>query len=167
LDCGGFKCTNHEINKWVAKKALQEHAPGVMHVTCATPKDENRPIGIYAISTVAEEMANLPGRRYRRFRAGNHFPAMHLVWLATDHGFEDRGLGKLMVGQVIRQFADIGARIGIPHLILTPAAQDKDKLLAFYERLGFIPYADGESMHLSIEDALDAVEKARAIQNKA
>jgi len=131
-----------------------------MHVTCALPEGEVRPIGVYALSTVAEEVSNLPGR-YRLFRSGGHFPALHLVWLATDHGFENKGLGKIMVGKVIRQFAQIGAEIGIPHLILTPAAEDKDKLVTFYSSLGFQPYNDGESMHLGIDDAIDAVIKAQ------
>jgi hypothetical protein len=128
-DCSGFRCSNNEINQWVARKARKEHTPGVMHVTCAIPRGEGRPIGVYALSTVAEEISNLPGKNYRLFRSGKHFPAMHLVWLATDMGFEDRGLGKTMVGRVIRQFAELGTQMGIPHLILTPANQDKIKLV--------------------------------------
>lgn len=159
-NCSGFTCTNREITDWVRKRASNDHAPGVMHVTCAVPDGSARPIGFYAISTVAEEVANLPGRRYLSFRAGRHFPALHLVWLATDKAFQNRGLGKLMMGEVIREFAHIGERAGIPHLVLTPAAQDKDKLEAFYSRLGFEPYKDGESMYLSIEKALDAFNPA-------
>lgn len=159
-NCSGFTCANREITDWVRKRAMTDHAPGVMHVTCALPEDEARPIGIYAISTVAEEVRNLPGRRYLQFRGGKHFPALHLVWLATDRYFEGRGLGKLMMGEVIREFAGIGDRAGIPHLVLTPADQDKEKLEAFYSRLGFEPYKDGESMYLSIEKALDAFNPA-------
>lgn len=164
FNCDGFKCANREINKWVWRKAKLDHTPGVMNVTCAMPDGEDRPIGIYATSTVAEEVANLPGKNYRLFRSGKHFPAMHLVWLATDEGFEDQGLGKIMVGRVIRDFAEIGTRIGIPHLILTPAQEAKEKLIDFYGKLGFQPYNDGESMHLSIESAIDALEKAKAAQ---
>lgn len=159
-NCSGFRCTNREINKWVEKKASKEHKPGVLHVTCALPEGQQRPIGVYAVSTVAEETRNLPGHAYRTFRAGKHFPALHLVWLATDHLFEDRGLGKIMVGQVIRQFATIGAQIGIPHLILTPAEEAREKLVNFYGKLGFELYNDGESMHLSIDKAIDAISKA-------
>lgn len=163
----GFQCTNREITDWVRRKAHIEHRPGLMNVTCAIPEGGKRPIGIYALSTVAEEVSNLPGWQYRPFRSGKHFPAMHLVWLATDIGFIDRGLGKVMVGQVIRIFAEIGARVGIPHLVLTPAVEDKEKLAKFYGDLGFQPYKDEESMYLHIEDAIDAVEKAKAAQREA
>lgn len=83
---------------------------------------------------------------------------MHLVWLATDKGFVQRGLGALMVGQVITIFADTGTKAGIPHLILTPAEEDKERLTRFYGGLGFGFYNDDESMFLSIEDARNAVD---------
>lgn len=162
-DCAGFDCNNNEINQWVRRKAIKEHQPGVLNVTCAIPEGKLRPIGIFALSTVAEEVGNLPGFKYRIFRSGLHFPAMHLVWLATDKGFADRGLGKLMAGHVIRIFADVGTQIGIPHLILTPAEQDREKLVQFYSDLGFKCYKDGDSMFLSIDDARDAIAKALAI----
>lgn len=82
---------------------------------------------------------------------------MHLVWLATDRQYEGNGLGSLMVGRVITMFADIGTRIGIPHLILTPADEDKERLIKFYSGLGFQPYNDGESMFLSIDRARHAL----------
>jgi len=65
----------------------------------------------------------------------------------------------MMVGRIIREFADIGARAGIPHLILTPAAQEREKLIRFYQNMGFTAYKDNESMYLSIEDAIDGVRK--------
>lgn len=160
-DCSGFDCANKEITQWVRKKAIKDHRPGAMHVTCAIPKGGSRPIGIYALSTVAEEVANLPGQNYRLFRSGKHFPALHLVWLATDKGFANQGLGKLMVGKVITIFADIGTRVGIPHLILTPAEQDKDRLTSFYESLGFETYNDDASMFLSIETARTVVDQMK------
>ncbi len=139
-------------------KAHKAHNDGAVRVTCAIPDGSARPIGIYALATVAEEVRNLPGI-YHSFRASNYFSALQLVWLATDKGFVDRGLGKIMVGQVILKFASIGSQIGIPHLILSPATEDKDRLTAFYEGLGFSPYKDGESMFLSLQSAQDAIQK--------
>ena len=157
VNCGGFRCSNGEINRWFSREALRDHTRGANHVTCATVEGApNRPIGLYAISTVAEEVRNLPGS-YHRFRGGDYFSAMQLVWLATDRQFEGRGLGTLMVGQVIRLFADIGPKIRLPHLIVIPAREDHDRLSRFYAGLGFTPYKDGEAMFLSVQDAVDAV----------
>jgi GNAT superfamily N-acetyltransferase len=128
-------------------------------VTCAVPRDSARPIGVYALATVAEDVGNLPAI-YHPFRSSNFFSALQLVWLATDKGFTGRGLGKLMVGQVIRVFADVGTKIGLPHLILVPAAEDRVRLTKFYSELGFTTYNDGESMFLSLQSAKDAIQKA-------
>lgn len=160
-NCSGFACTNREITEWVRRNAHKQHNGGSVRVTCAIPENSSRPIGIYALATVAEDVRNLPGV-YHRFRATDYFSALQLVWLATDKGFTGCGLGKMMVGQVIVKFADIGSQIGIPHLILSPAEQAKDRLTKFYGDLGFVPYNDGESMFLSLQEAKDAVGKMRS-----
>jgi len=159
-NCSGFECANREITQWVRSKAHKQHSDGSVRVTCAIPEGSTRPIGIYALATVAEDVRNLPGI-YHVFRSTNYFSALQLVWLATDKGFTGRGLGKRMVGQVILTFADVGTKIGIPHLILCPAEQNKDELTAFYQGLGFTSYNDGESMFLSLQAATHAVGEMR------
>lgn len=158
-NCGGFSCTNPEITNWVQNSAHRDHAKGGVRVTCAFFEGQNRPVGVYALATVAEAVENLPGYFYHRFRSGQYFSALQLVWLATDRGFTGRGLGKLMVGHAIRRFADIGTQIGIPHLILIPADQDKERLTEFYAGLGFSQYSDGAGMFLSLQSVRDAIEK--------
>jgi len=163
MKCGGLICTNPEINKWFAGSAKKQHADGSVRVTCAVEDGVgDRPLGFYALATVAEEISNLPGV-YHPFRGGEHFSALQLVWLATDKGYVDRGLGSLMVGEVIRLFARVGPEIGLPHLIVVPAEQDYERLVGFYDGLGFKPYKDGEAMFLTLPEAIDAVNKTEAI----
>lgn len=125
------------------------------------PSKPDRPMGVYALATVAEEVSNLPGR-YHLFRAGDFFSALQLVWLATDKAFEGRGLGELMVGRVIQTFAEIAPVIGLPHLIVLPDPKDHERLTKFYGKLGFTPYKDGEAMFLPVQAAVDAVNAERA-----
>ncbi|HVM22511.1 MAG TPA: hypothetical protein VM308_04305 [Sphingomicrobium sp.] len=161
-NCGGFSCSNREINKWFQRKALKQHQSGAVVVTCVHERGHpQRPLGIYALATVAEEVRSLPGA-YHRFRQADHFSALQLVWLATDRGFTRRGLGELMVGQVIRTFAAVGRQIGLPHLIVIPAEQDYERLVQFYAKLGFATYRDGEAMFLPIQSAVQAVEAEQA-----
>lgn len=87
---------------------------------------------------------------------------MQLVWLATDEYYCDLGLGKTMVSHAILRFAQVGEAIGLPHLIVVPAEQDYDKLVAFYGKLGFRAYKDGEAMFLDLAFATDALAKTRA-----
>lgn len=165
---GGLTCRNAEINKWFSRDAYKQHGRGSVRVTCAVAEDKpDRPLGFFALATVAEETSNLPGV-YHPFRSGHYFSALQLVWLATDKEFESRGLGTIMVGSVIRAFATIGNTIGLPHLIVIPAKENKERLQGFYAKLGFEPYKDGEAMFLSLQAAIDTVERVRrAIQEGA
>lgn len=157
--CAGLKCNNREIDEWFSKKALKEHRNRHIRVTCAHEDGKpDRPLGFYALATVAEETTSLPGR-YHAFRGGEYFSALQLVWLATDKGFAGRGLGSLMVGDVIRKFAEIGQIIGLPHLIVVPARQDHDRLTDFYKNLGFSPYKSGEAMFLPLQSAVETVQR--------
>jgi len=161
-NCAGLKCTNTEINRWFEKSALKEHLSGSLRVICAVEQGiSHRPLGFYAIASVAEETANLPGL-YHRFRKAEHFSALQLVWLATDKGFVDRGLGALMVGEVTRMFASVGPLVAMPHLIVIPHKQDHERLVKFYGDLGFKRYKDGEAMFLSVQAAVDGEAKIQA-----
>lgn len=156
-NCRGFRCVSRDINRWLERRGFKDHEAGAVTVTCAyEPGHPNRPLGFYALATVAEEVRSLPGR-YFPYRGGDHFSALQLVWLATDNGFTRRGLGELMVGRVIRTFANVGPQIGLPHLIVIPDPEDHERLTRFYGRLGFSPYRDGESMFLPVQSAVQAV----------
>jgi GNAT superfamily N-acetyltransferase len=156
-NCGGFRCISRDINMWFQRRALKEHSEGLVTVTCAFEAGRlKRPLGFYALATVAEEVRSLPGR-YFPYRGGDHFSALQLAWLATDNGFTRRGLGELMVGKVIRTFASVGPQIGLPHLIVIPDRDDHERLSRFYSRLGFAPYRGGESMFLPLQSAVEAV----------
>ena len=161
-NCAGFRCKNAEINSWLADKALKSHSSGSTRVTCAVERGKpHRPLGFYAVATVAEEVSNLSGP-YHPFGRGQHFSALQLVWLATDHHFEEFGLGTIMVGRVTALFAEIGPRIGLPHLIVVPHPENHERLTSFYAKHNFKPYRGGEAMYLDLPFALDAVAKARA-----
>ena len=160
--CRGFQCRSRDITAWFAKRALKEHEAGRARVTCAVDADRpHRPLGFYALATVAEEVRALQGR-YQPFRSNDHFSALHLTFLATDKGFEDRGIGTRMVARAIRTFAEVAPRIGLPHLIVIPDPADIERLTDFYSKLGFAPYRGGEAMFLSQQAAVEAIEHERA-----
>ena len=158
----GFRCTNPEINSWFKRRALKQHDSGLVRVTCAVDPDAPlRPLSFFALATVAEETSKLPGV-YHPFGKAAHFSALQLVWLATDEAFERRGFGTIMVGSIIRRFAEIGPEIGLPHMIVVPARENRDRLIEFYSGMGFEPYKDGEAMFLSVQAAVDTVSRVKA-----
>ena len=154
----GFSCRNPEIDQWFARRALKAHREGSIVVICAHLAGQpDRPIGFYALATVAEEVARLPGLPPRhRLRSGAHFSALQLVWLGVDHRFQGQGFGIRLMAQVVRTFAAVGPQIGLPALIVMPHPENYGRLKLFYEGLDFREYVDGGTMFLPLQLALSA-----------
>jgi GNAT superfamily N-acetyltransferase len=106
------------------------------------------------VASVAEEVRHLPGHSYHILSGGGHFPCLQLVYLAVDQAHQGKGIGISMAGAVTELFADIGPRIGLPHLILVPI---NDDVIPFYEGLGFTCYLGGARMFLPLQSALEAM----------
>jgi len=150
----GFSCGEHEIDSWFAKDALKEHRKGTILTTCAYLPGIASPAGFYALASVAEEVSALKGQ-YHRFGRGQYFPCLQLVFLAVHKRYQRKGIGTSMVGAVTSLFADIGPKIGLPHLILVPI---NDEVIPYYrDHLGFECYKKDSRMFLSLQAALDAV----------
>lgn len=149
---GGFSSGQRDLDRWFVRDALREHQRRTHRVTCSTLRGNPAPVAFFAVATVVEEAGNLPGFHYHPF-GGGHFPALQLTHLAVRREFQGRGIGSTLVGSVIALFAEVGAQIGLPHLILAPIDGSARR---FYKELGFAEYADGERMFLPLQLALDA-----------
>lgn len=157
-----FVCGDGEIDKWLRKKALKEHCAHKHIVTCAHLDDTGEFVGFYALSSVIEEANKLPSVTFFPFGGTKHFPCVQLVYLAVQNKFQrnpELRAGSTIMGQVVRSFAEVGALIGIPALILTPLSKDVAK---FYEALGFEYYDKNTRMFLPVQSAIAAVQEAQA-----
>lgn len=151
----GFICGDREIDTWFRNKSINHHKNRVHIVTCVCFDDElGKPIGFYALSVVVEDATKLPNVGYRPF-FGNpqYFPCLSLVYVAVQQTLQGKRIGSTMMGRVITEFADIGEKIGLPLLILTPL---NSRAAAFYRGLGFAAYKKGSGMFLSIDAAIEA-----------
>lgn len=154
-DTKGFCCGERELDRFFARKAKKQHERGTILTTCAYLPGIAPPIGFYSIASVAEEVVNLPDLPYHRLGEIEHFPAMQLVYLAVQRPHQGRGIGAAMAGAVIELFADVGQRIGLPHLILVPI---NEEVIPFYQDLlGFSCYKERGRMYLPLRDAVLAM----------
>ncbi len=151
----GFCCGEKELDKFFTRGgALKDHEQGTILTTCAYLPGIAAPDGYYSIATVSEEATILPSK-YHSFGKGEHFPALQLVYLAVHRRHQRCGIGISMAGAVVEMFANVGQRLGIPHLILVPI---NEEVIAFYEeRLGFTCYKNRDRMYLPLQDAVDAM----------
>jgi GNAT superfamily N-acetyltransferase len=153
-NCKAFQCGEREINRWFSKDALKSDTRGVVRVTCAHLPGNDAAVGFFGIATAVEDVRKLPGYHYHLFGGSKQFPCLQLVYLAVQREFQGRSIGRTMVGSVIARFAEIGPIIGLPHLILVPI---NDRVIPFYENIGFQKYDGGARMFLPLQTALDAV----------
>lgn len=152
--CGArFNCGAAEINQYLRREAWKLHSRHTHRVTYAHLCGNASPAGFLTLATVTEEVGKLPGTFFHKFGGANRFPCLQLVWLGVGVEHQGRKIGTRLVGKAIETFADVGAKIGLPHLILVPISND---VKPFYERLGFTEYDDGQRMFLPLQTAIEA-----------
>jgi GNAT superfamily N-acetyltransferase len=152
---GGFCCGARELDRFFTTgKALRDHRAGTILTTCAYLPGVAPPVGFYSIASVAESVKHLPGT-YRLFGGDDYFPALQLVYLGVQRAHQGQDIGTSMAGAVVELFADVGQKLGIPHLILVPL---NDEVIPFYrDRLGFRCYKGTSRMYLPLQLAVDAM----------
>jgi GNAT superfamily N-acetyltransferase len=79
--------------------------------------------------------------------------------MAMHSDLQREGYGTIVLGEIVRVFAEVGSAIGMPAMILTPINEDAKR---FYKRLGFEPYDRGQRMFLGLEAALATIAAAQA-----
>lgn len=153
-----LKCGDGEIDKWWLKDALKHHQARKHVTTCARHEGRADPVGFYTLSTVTEDIRDLPGVSI--FSLGNnYFPCLQLVYLAVDGPYQGQGIGSDMVISLTMRYADIGEAIGIPAMIVTPLNNDAERL---YIRLGFQPYPRHRRLFMPLRVAVETRDAALA-----
>jgi GNAT superfamily N-acetyltransferase len=160
---GAFGCGEPDLDQWFLKDACKRHDAHTCRVTTVHAADAPEPIGFYAMALVLEEDRFLNGGGPIRNRVINKlYPALHLEYLAVRTDYQGAGIGKDMMGRVVETFLNAVLDMGVPVLTLAPL---NNKLVTYYQGLGFSPYAQhiGERrMMLPAQTVLDMARKAEA-----
>jgi GNAT superfamily N-acetyltransferase len=146
-----FKCGATSIDKYFAREAWKQHTGGVHRVTYGHLEGSTAPAAFFSLACVTEEISKLKGP-YHPFGGADRFPCLQLVWLGVHKALQGQKIGSLMVGKVVEIFANVGAQIGLPHLVLVPISED---VKPFYLSLGFREYDDGKRMFLPLQSAIE------------
>lgn len=152
--CGArFNCGATEINRYLKRDAWRLHSRHSHRVTYAHLSDDALPAGFLTLATVTEEVGKLKGTFFHRFGGADRFPCLQLVWLGVSLDHQGKKIGTRLVGKAIETFAEVGAKVGLPQLILVPIS---DEVKPFYQRLGFTEYDEGRRMFLPLRTAIEA-----------
>jgi ribosomal protein S18 acetylase RimI-like enzyme len=161
--CDKFVCGDAEIDKWFRKHAYRDHCESKHVVTCAYIEGhEEDVVGFYALSSVIEDAKKLPEVKFFPFGGTAYFPCIQIVYIGVQKDFQrqpDLRVGSIILGHIVKQFAELGTLIGMPALIVTPM---NAQVANFYGRIGFAHYDNNTRMVLPLRLAVETVEQARA-----
>lgn len=161
-DRGAFTCGQSDVDRFFHHYAGQNQFKLNLAVTYVAIAHE-RIVGFATVAAGAIERAGVPSARARKRLPDYPLPILRLARLGVDTRAQGLGIGKELVGYVLRLAVDQRDRLGCVGVV-TDAKPDAAR---FYESLGFVPLAgvregalsgDPQPMFLSIESIAAALE---------
>lgn len=165
---GAFSCGEHEIDRFFRKHALNEHKKFHSRVTVAFFEGTNEVAAFYALSVrlvnekvLAKEENRTWLQRYRNFN--NVFICLNLEYVAVARKHQRQGLGKVLMGRVLEEFATIAKSSSIQ--LITGRAIDRD-VFEFYKQLGFQEYGTDANQPLMFLPAISVIEMIDSVRDE-
>lgn len=133
-DRSGFSCGQADLDRFFAHYAGQNQFKLHLAVTYVAVL-EGRIVGFAAVTVGSLERASLPGERLRKRLPAYPLPVLRLARLGVDTSAQGHGIGKALLGHVLRLAVEQRDRLGCIGVV-TDAKPDA---VGFYESLGFAP----------------------------
>lgn len=131
-DCSAFNCGEPILDEWLQKRALTNIHAGASRTYVVCEKDSRKVISYYALCMGQIVSHNVTGSMRRNMPL--HIPSVILGRLAIDSAWQGKGLGTLLLGDVVQRSLkasqEVSARLIIVHAI-SPTAE------SFYLHHGF------------------------------
>lgn len=160
---GAFSCGENEIDRWYKKKARDEHKKFNSRVTVASFENSSEPVAIYALTVRLENEKGLTVNDKKKWndyrKVNNLFICLNLDYLAVSRKYQRRGVGRIVMGRVLEEFATVAQTSSIQ--LLTGRAIDAD-IFKFYQQLGFQVYGSDARqpfMHLPVQSVLALIQQ--------
>ncbi|MDA8314163.1 MAG: GNAT family N-acetyltransferase [Actinomycetota bacterium] len=136
----GFSCGKPELDEWLVKRALANHASGATrtHVVEA----DGRVVGYFSLASAAIAHQDVKGPARRNMP--DPIPAVLLARFAVDQKHQGEGLGLAMLAAAIETARQAAERVGIACMLVH--AKDEDAR-HFYLRHDF-ELSPTDPMHL-------------------
>lgn len=129
----GFDCGQVELNTWLVKFALQNHAGGSSRTRVIT--DGTRVVGFYSLAMGAVAKLEAPSR-IAQGQAAHPVPVAVLTRLGVDLSMQGKGLGSALLKDALLRVLEVSEVVGV-RAVLVHAKDDQAR--GFYEAFGFEP----------------------------
>ncbi|HEY1210298.1 MAG TPA: GNAT family N-acetyltransferase [Terracidiphilus sp.] len=153
-DLSQFQCGEPELDDWLRRRALsnEEHGASRTYVICIG----RRVVGYYALAAGAVAHAHAPGRVRRNMP--NPVPVMVIGRLASDLGFQGRGIGSALLRDAVLRTAQAAEIAGVRAILVHAISESAKK---FYERSGFIASpVDPLTLMITVAEAANSLRPA-------
>lgn len=129
----GFDCAQHELNGWLARRALANQQTGTTRTWVVTETGSREVVALYASCTGSVLRSRTP----KTIGQGqpDQVPALLLARMAVDQRHQGRGLGAALLKHFVLKATEVAASVGV-RLLLVHATDDAAK--DFYEHYGFV-----------------------------
>jgi len=127
-----FRCGEEQVEDWLATKALQ-HQDKHLSSTKVLLDSTDVIAGYYTLATGQVDFGDLP-REMTKKLPRRFLPVAILAWLGVSAIHQGQGLGKLLLGQALRDCFDAGQTFAFVAVILECIS---DTVKAFYRKWDF------------------------------
>ncbi len=135
-DRASFSCGEHALDSYIRCQASQDARRRVAQVFVAAGQASGEIAGFYTLSAASFEKDELPANLAKRLP---HYPVPVVVIgrLAVDLGRRGRRPGEFLLLDAVRRVARASNAIAVCAIVVDAK---NDRVRAFYERYGFIPF---------------------------
>lgn len=165
---GAFSCDVPEIDKWFHRCEMQ-HTKFRQRVTTVHFEGQAEIVAFYALSIKLEEermLAPDDKQKWRSFNSSNRqFVCLNLDYLAVSKGRQKQGIGTVVLGRIIEEFAKIASMCGIE--LMTGSSLDQERFERFYGKLGFQTYGHAVNQPQLFLPALSAIAAVAQVTTEA
>ncbi len=132
-----FDCGVGALNNYLSLIANQQHnKDNVRTYVLEDEKNPNFIVGYYTLTMISIDLARLPDSLQKKHQNANIGGL--IARLAVDKNYIKQGFGSLLLVDALLRVLKASEIVGFP-LVVVDA---KDGVEEFYEKFGFIPFAD-------------------------
>ncbi|MDP3766801.1 MAG: GNAT family N-acetyltransferase [Dehalococcoidia bacterium] len=138
-DRSGFSCGIEPLDRYLREQAGQDARKRVAAPFVLCERTSNAVLGYYTLSALSIDVGAWPEDVARKLPRYPVVPATLLGRLAVDRRLRGKGMGEHLLMDALHR-ALVASR-AVASVAVVVDAKD-DNALAFYQRYGFIPFAD-------------------------
>jgi ribosomal protein S18 acetylase RimI-like enzyme len=158
-DRTAFACGEPALDDYLRRRAAQDVRRRISRAFVALDPAPGAIAGYYTLSAASFSRDRLPEAEAKRLPR-YPIPAAIIGRLAVDQRYQGRGLGELMLADAIKRVVRASEALAV-HALVVDAKNERAK--AFYERYGFVAFADTPNrLYLPIDTILKTRAAGRA-----